>query len=359
MGRIRPFVEADIPAVAALRLATFRLTRRQAAGDLAAYIRSVFLENPWYDEGLPSLVYENGRGQVAGFVGVIPRRMVFQGAPIRVVVSTQFMVDPAERGAAGVQLVQKLFAGPQDLTIGDAAPDLARKIWVGLGGDTARLHSLFWTKPLRPFRFASSALGHRPLARAIRFSARPVLNALDGVAALAARGGWRRLATLGSLEPLDAGRLDVVGPAVLGWRALHATYDGPSFEWLLARVGEIPHLGPLQALVVRDPAGVVAGWFLYFANPGGIAQVMQVAATERGAPLVVARLFHHARAGGAVGLAGRLDPPLLGALSDAGSRLDRRGPWVLVRSRRQDIARAIARGDAWITSLDGERWLSF
>lgn len=358
MGRIRPFVEADIPDVAALRLAAFRLTRRRAIEDLAAYMRDVFLHNPWRDDELPSLVYEDGKGRVAGFVGVIPRRMAFRGRPLRVVVSTQFMVDPAARGIAGVQLVQKLFAGPQDLTLGDAAPDLARRIWVGLGGRVAPLHSLFWTRPLHPLRFAAAELGEGLLVRALRLLLRPLLNALDA-AALRIRDESVRRPPRGTAEALEIEALVAALPRLLGGQALYPVYEEHSLRWLLAHLGEIARFDSVRRMLVRDADGEAVGWFLYAANPGGVAQVVHLGATERSAPLVLRHLFHQAWRDGAVAVAGRLDPPLLPAVLAAECVLDRGGPWVLVQSRRLEILRAIERGDAWITGLDGERWLSF
>jgi len=345
-----------VPAVAALRLAAFRLTRRQAPEDLAAYLREIFLHNPWRDESLPSLVYEDGAGRVAGFVGVIPRPMTLHGKPLRVAVSTQFMVDPASRGTAGIQLVQRLFSGPQDLTLGDAAPDAARKIWVGLGGNVALLHSLFWSRAIRPFRFAAAELGDRPVTRILRFMLRPALNVADAV-----WGGGRavRESPPGSVEALGVAELATVVTAVLADRALRPVYETTALEWLLQRVAEIPHLRPLQTILVRDANGAVAGWFLYFPNPGGIVQAFQVGAWAHTARLVLAHLFHHAWERGALGVTGRVDPVILPALARAGCTLHRRGPWVLAQSRRPDVLRAIDRGAAWISSLDGERWLTF
>jgi hypothetical protein len=358
VGSIRPFVEADVAAVAELRRERFRLTRRQDPEALAAYIRAVFLQNPWRDDALPSLVYEDA-GRIAGFVGVIPRLMMFRGRTLRVVVSTQFMVDPAARGMAGILLVRKLFGGPQDLTLGDAAPDVIRRIWTGMGGTVAPLHSLFWTLPLRRMRFMAAELGDRAVARVLRFVLRPIMNTLDGVRERMATGGLRRLPAQGRLDPLDPATMIAAIPTVLGWRSLHPIYDEPGLGWLRERLSELTHVGPLRSAVVRNARGEVAGWFLYFANPGGVAQVMQLAATERDAPLVMAHLVHDAWQGGATALSGRVDPPLFESLTAAGCAFHRRGPWVLVQSRQPEVVQAVASGDAWITSLDGERWLSF
>src|SRR5947207_841038 len=128
MGRIRPFLEDDIPDIVALRQKTFKHSDRATSSELAAYMREMFLSPPWRDETMPSLVYEDASGRPSGFVGVFPRQMLFDGEPILVAVFTQLMVDTACRGIAGLALLRHLFRGPQDLSLADAANEAARGI---------------------------------------------------------------------------------------------------------------------------------------------------------------------------------------------------------------------------------------
>jgi hypothetical protein len=146
---------------------------------------------------------------------------------------------------------------------------------------------------------------------------------------------------------------------VLGSRALRPVYDASSLDWLLEQVAEKRQFGSLQRALVRDVTGAVAGWFLYFLNRGGVGQVVQVAARPDAARLVLQHLFHHAWARGAAALAGRLEPGLVPELAALGCRFRREGPWVLVHSRRPEILLAVQRGDAFLSRLDGEWWLSF
>jgi hypothetical protein len=353
-GGVRPLEQADLPAVAALRLSSFRQTRRTSAAALEAYLRRIFFENPWRDDELPSLVHDDGRGGVVGFVGVIPRRMRFRGAELRAAVSTQFMVHPGARGHAGIRLVQRLFAGPQDLTLADAAPDAARKIWVAFGGDSLPLQSLVWVRALRPARHAAAGLGDHLVGRASRFALRPLLAAWDAVHR-PARGN----ALSGVTEPLQAATVAAAHDTVLAESALRPVYEAAAYQWLLDRAGEAAELGPLQGRIVRGADGGVAGWFLYYDNPGGVVRVLQLCARTEAAPMVIDHLGYEAWRSGAVALRGQVMAPLLTALSAAGCDLQRQGPWALAQSRRGDIRLALARGDAWLTGLDGERWLSF
>jgi hypothetical protein len=91
--------------------------------------------------------------------------MLMNGRAVQVAVGTQFMVEPNSRGSVGIRLLKKCFSGPQDLFIADEANDYSRQIWEGLGGATALLYSLRWTRILRPGRFVKSLLiKHRLLA---------------------------------------------------------------------------------------------------------------------------------------------------------------------------------------------------
>ena len=358
MSPIRSLRADDLPAIADLRRRVFRVSRQSTTEALVAYLRQVFLENPWREDGLPSLVCEDAGGRVIGFVGIVPRRMELRGQPLRVAVSTQFMVDPDSRGIAGVQLMQRLFAGPQDLTFGDAAPDAARKIWEGFGGSTAVLYSLFWHRSLRPLRDRASRWGQAPLTRAVRLALRPFLEVSDALLNRQPQGGGPHLHPPGTLEPVTPAGIVEVMPGVLRRRRLRPRYDAASIEWLLEHVTRFGERGDLRLRLVRDGHGKPAGWFVYFAG-AGTATVVQLAAGEDHGDLVLAHLFHDAWRSGAIAVRGRLDPPLVTAMTAAGASLGRDGPWVLIQSRRPEVLEAFQAGDAFVTGLDGERWMGF
>src|SRR6185369_17237027 len=108
------FTRDDVPAVAALRRTVFRQSTHASDAALEAYIERVFLP-PHTPEG-PSLVHQDDRGTIDGFVGVIPQRMVFDDRPVTAHVATQLMVAETSRGLAGAQLLRNFLAGPQDLS---------------------------------------------------------------------------------------------------------------------------------------------------------------------------------------------------------------------------------------------------
>src|SRR5262245_7777907 len=163
MKQIRPSVRDDIIQAANLHQQVFGLrgnpAQRSLSPDLlqtyANYFEEIFFQNPWYDEALSSLVYQEPTGRITGFLGVMPRRMSLNGRLIKVAISSQFVVAP-DRRSTGVMLLKTFLSGPQDLSLTDEANSVARKLWEKLGGTIAMPYSVHWTRPLRPSRFAVS-----------------------------------------------------------------------------------------------------------------------------------------------------------------------------------------------------------
>jgi hypothetical protein len=362
-GRLRPFRPDDIPAVAALRQRVFRFSERTDLHALTAYCERVFCRHPWADEDLPSLIYEDDRGRPVGFLGVIPRPMRLGDERIRAAIATQLMVAPESRGLAGRWLARAFFLGPQDLSLSDTANDAARRLWESVGGSVAAVHSLGWSRVLRPGRLAASQMAPRGLwRRALLAAARPALLAGDALAT--------RIAALAPAPPKPDGTTEPITPAAIATHAaevlrghtLRPDYDEcDATAWLLGMAAEKRQFGPLAGALARAPDGEVLGWFLYYGRAGGVAEVLEIAARRPARGLVLAHLLRHAWDAGATAVAGRLDPVLLRELAGQRCTLKLDGPWLLYHSPRPEIMQAVERGggDAFLSRLDGEWWLSF
>ncbi len=363
MSRVRPLRADDLPAVGALWMRAFR--RAGTPGGVQRYFREVFLDPALAGDDPASLVYEDDAGLVAGFIGGLPRRMVFRGRPIRAVVATQLMVDPGRRhGFAAFDLLRTLFAGPQDLTFCDGANERSQHVWERSGGEVARLYSLDWQRALRPAghlrqRFvragkARVARAAAPLCRAADALAGR-LGRLDHAAAIGVPLGRPR-APLGTEElPCAAVRplLDDTGPS------LAPSYDAESLSWLLDRAAHTHSHGPLRRRLCRDAWGEAVGWYVYYAQPDGVAQVLQFGGKPRRISDVLASLFADAYAAGSVSITGQVEPRWLRELTDAHATLSCPSLGVLLHSRDREIAGAVQRGDAFLSRLDGEWWLRF
>jgi hypothetical protein len=343
--RVRAAVPSDIPTVLKLRPHAFRHTAQPSPAAAEAYMRTVLFENPWRQGALPSLVAEDEEGHLVGFLGVLTRPMTLEGRAIRMVVTTQLMADPKAGPMAGLTLMRHAMAGEQDLTIGDAANDDARRLWEALGGFTAQILSTFWTLPVRPSRLATLGWGDSPPARLARLLARPAVALRDREPALGDL----------SLAPLDGATAAAHLPQVAPRKALAPVYDAASFDWLLDRVRE--HGGTPLARAVRAGDAVI-GWYVGTVKETR-ARLLQLAAVPRRHADVLHAARVDAWRAGAVTLVHRYDPMAVDSWAQSGARLERRGPWTLVRTRDPRAERALLLGDAFFTQLEGEAWFNF
>src|SRR5436190_1132294 len=163
---VRPFTEADIPQVADLHSRIFKVSDRLSPGlldEYRSYFTRVFLNNPWRDEAVGPLVYQDSSGRITGFMGVMPQRMSMNGQTIHVAIMSNFVVDSDSRGMTGMKLLKAFLSGPQDLSIADEASPDVRRLWEGLGGATSLPFSMHWFYPLRPCQFGLLALKEKKL----------------------------------------------------------------------------------------------------------------------------------------------------------------------------------------------------
>jgi hypothetical protein len=354
MAGVRPFATGDIPAVAQLFSRVYPHTRWNSQGECEAYFHQVFFANPWADARLPSWVAMEG-ARAVGFIGVMPRPMQLRGRPLQAAVVTQLMVEQNKRhGVTAAQLLRKALAGPQELTISDGANESSRRMWEALGGLTSTLYSLQWRRLLRPMQ--STLQRARSLhGRAAALLATPVAVLADVYAAYyrALRRPSRLLA-----QPLDAaGLLDGLGSLERHY-ALGPRYEPASLEWLLAEARAKRRHGGLQAQLLREPGGAIAGWYLYYLN-GGTSKVLQICARESAEHAVLDHLFQDAWRRGTAAIEGRMEPRLARFLGERHCLFHSTSAYALIHARDAEVLNTLARGDAFFSRLEGEWWMRF
>ena len=328
---------------------------------LAAFFERTLLDHPWADPEIPSLVYEES-GEILGFLGSNVRRMRFDGRAIRMSCSAHLLTHPRVRNKAiGALLLRRHLAGSQDLTITDGANETVRRMWEGLGGRTVHVGCLTYLRVLRPFGLAAHRVLSRRTAPAAERAVAPVARLLD----LAATRLLDRDDASGteSEQLTPSGLLEQLPDVAKGLR-LMPEYDVDYLTWLFAeldRVGDERVFenrvarGPLVAeLVTRDHR--VIGWYVSQVKQGGLCRVLQVAAPPRQAGAVFDRLVRRADELGAVGVYGRLEPRLVGPLSQRRTLLRFSHGRLLAHARDDDVVDSILRGEALLTRLDGEWW---
>ena len=358
MSAIRPFVAGDIPQVARLHQKVWG-GNADRSGAYSRYFTGVFLENPAGDGLLSSLVCEDNDRRIVGFLGIVPRHVAIDGRCYRAAVSSQFIVEPSSQaGLVVLRLARTFLEGPQDLSIADEANDASRRIWERLGGTTALLHSIYWTRPLRPVRLLLSCLHRRrPFAAAAGVGS-PLAALADGLAARLPGSYFRQR------QP-SAWAADLTGKTAVASAAefcdtstLRVVHDERTFQWLLDRVARRSGGDRVLNVTVRNTSTSL-GWYVCRLDRDGSADVAQLAATSSTVHEVLDHLFHQAWRNGAVAVTGRLDPRFIQALSDKYCLFHRRGPWVLIHARRPELLRAFESGHAWFSPLDGEWSLRF
>jgi hypothetical protein len=347
-GEVRPFRRADALDVDALWRRCFPHEPPPTPGRLEA----VFLDNPWRQPDLPSLVYTDERGRPIGFLGVVPRPMALDGAPLRAATSTRLMVDPDRRGIAAFRLLQTFLAGPQDLSLADFASAASRVLWERLGGATAVRYSLEWFRPLAPARAALGWLAHVARSRTIGVAAWS-LGRMTDLPLTRLRGSpFRRSVARCTGELLSEAELLDCLEGCKPSEALRPCYAPETTAWLLGMLR--CKLRGLRSIRVRDTDAVI-GWYVYGLERE-VAQVARLEAMPGRFGDVQQHLLADAFEQGAAAVCDRLPPRRLGELDDRLCVL-RRAPWVLFHSPLREVREAITLDDAVLSRMEGEWWI--
>jgi hypothetical protein len=358
MSGIRALRRDDIPAVCALYERVVRSGTTEYPAALPAYFEQTLLDHPWFDDGIPSLVYETQDGEIVGFLGSYARRMRLDGRRLRLACSGQLVAAPETRHAGvGALLLRRYLAGPQDITITDGATNYVRRIWTGLGGRTDTTASIGWVKFLRPSKvgtFLTRRRGIRWLTRSIGLVGSGVDAALRRIA--------HRVPGLLPAEPATA--VEELGPADLVEQIdnaarhlrLRPDYDAAYVEWLFTELSAVSFRGTPVRHLVRDGRGRVLGWYIYYLEPGSIAQVMQVAAPDGEMGPVLGHLFWHADTNGAAAVTGRVEAHTMSELRRNRCLLVP-SEWSLVHSQDQSVLALLGTPETLLTRLDGEWWM--
>lgn len=358
MGRVRPITEDDIPRVADLFVRVYRGNEKASSQQLRSFFREILFRHPWSVDTLPSLGYQDAHGRIVGFIGVMPLRMSMNGDAVQLALPHTFMVEPEQRGIPGVRLLKEFLSGPQDLSLSDAANDTSRRMWEQLGGATSLLYSIHWVRYLRPCRYliANKYRASKPLTLALK----PFCRMADAIAARTPSSPYCLSRSPHLEEDLNVETFLAGLSEFSDSQLLRPAYDANSLSWLLKLLeetaGRQKNMGTFQKVLVRDAEQKVMGWYLYYLSRTGLSQVVQVWARHHTISEVLDHLFYHAWRRGAVALQGRVAPQFLGEFFNKCSRFYVGSPWVLVHSRRPELFSIVSRGEALLSTLEGECW---
>jgi len=361
MSGIRPFTAADVEAVASLYEREMRSGSGTPAPGLREYLTQVFLDEEGLAGGLRSLVYAQD-GEVRAFLGIQGRRFLLDGRPVVLGYCGPLVTAPGSHALAAF-LMKAFLDGPQEISLTDGATSSAVRLWTRARGAPHHLTMVRWTRLFRPWAFTSNYLSRRPrlgrLWRPIEWLGRP-LAALADRATRALTGGLFRSApaTLRA-EPLTPAGMRLGLAALSRQYRLRRDYDEAFLAHLFDEMRRLEERGTLRAHLLRNDAGDIAGWYVYYHNRGGISRVVEIAARPQTVRDVILHLFADADAGGATALQGRLEPALAEPLSHLRTSLQYAPSAALVHSRDPEFFGILCRGEALLTRLDGEWWLGF
>lgn len=362
MTTIRAFEKRDIPEVCELfqhLLLKDNPSRRELTNEhLANYFEEICFNHPNYDVEISSLVSRDSNGKITGFLGIIPRQMMFHGQPIRAAISFFHMVNPEFRSSmAGVKLLKKLFSGPQDLSITDGAGDLGHRVWVSSGGYDLPLYSLQWEKILQPGRLSVELVGKRL----------PIENILSPIAKIADLVATKLLPSFLPRYTTEDNNVhfltedcnpDTIVNLMAEWRSKdshHVVYDEASLKWVLKQADQFKSHGTLKKVTLQNLEGGILGLGFYYAKRGKRCPLLHIETKNGLMDKMLKLLFIHAEKQGVTALYGRLNPNNLQHFAGIGCFFHV-GAKTLVHSHNKDILNLFKYGEVNWSRIDGE-WL--
>lgn len=356
MTRIREFTAADIPRVADIHRRAFEVAPAmtpQLLDEYARWLHTVFLDAPTRAPGRQeSLVYEDG-DEVIGFFGVVPRSVELDGRQYEATAGSNLVVLPERRGGIGSRIIAEYLARSSDLAIVDEPGERAARLF-SRAGMVVMPQSVRWTLPLSPLRHVISTV--RDFVPGVGIAG-PFAGLFDRVARRPRRSPFHYGASRLVAEPLsDDGLAQLLGEFGPPETLRPIASDG-STTWLLGRARGMGQYGELQLVALRDGAGPVIGWYVYYAKRGGAGEVLQLVAAGEWTAAVLEHLAGHALARGVISLTGVMDLRFLPALSlhwAVMAPFPRQTNHLMVHSKHPEILEAFWRNRVLLSRLDGE-----
>lgn len=352
---IRAVRREDVPAVADMFARVFLKQRAAAGVALTTYLDEVIFGGNARDEEARSRVFVDGKGDVRGFIGIWPRRMVLGGRTIEAAAAGSLMVDrPEAHPTAGARLLRAFLSGPQQLSFSETANDVSQRMWERVGGERLPTTSLDWVRVLRPAGFAVATAGH------VYRVARLLRPAAAGIDRLIAAAGINRLlpaGELGGFRDVDVSTSELLEliPALSHSYQLRPDWRSPDLSVLLSHAQTKERYGKLHRRVVYSRKGLPIACYLYYARRGETARVLQVLALPEATSIALDSLFRHAADLGCVAVRGRADPGLLDALVSRRC-LFYHGAAMMVHVRDKALLDEVRSSRTLLTGLAGESW---
>lgn len=352
---VRVVRREDVPAVAGMFSRIFMKRRGAPGALLTAYIEDLLFAKAGDDGEARSRVFVDDHGDVRGFIGVWPRRMLLDGRSIEAAAAGSMMVDqPQEHPTAGARLLRAYLAGPQDLSFSETANDISQRMWERVGGERLPTTSLDWLRVLRPAGFCV-ATATRAFGPAWMLG--PVAAGADRLAEIAGFKALQPPEESAGFRDAEASTAEIVEliPQLSRSYGLHPDWRSPDLSMLLSHAATKERYGELNRRIVYARNGAPVACYLYYARRGDTARVLQMLALPQAAGAALSSLLRHSAALGCVAVRGRADPGMFDALV-AQRCLFYHGSAMVVHARDKALLEHVRRSRALLTGLAGESW---
>jgi hypothetical protein len=356
---VRSLEERDLEPLADLFMQRFRKARRNARSraEIAAYMKSLYLDYPTRDGAAGSLVWVDPAGAIGAFVGGICAGYSFQGSPLNTCVSGTLMASAAPGHAlAAVHLLRESRKLDYDLIITDSANRASLAMCQAMNYQVASPDSLEWAYVFEPAAVGLHKLRRRfrapwlsalkPAAKAADLAARAVLQAAVGASK---RCEWRD-------EVVEPETFVDIEPRFLEAFKLRPDFSREEFLWLIGMARQRRSAGPLTLHIIYDPSGAPAAAYASFGGKGEVARVFHAVAAPHAWGKLFDKMLETARETGAIGIHGALRAPMMAHAYSVRGVFFYYAYGTMTYSNRPDIRRAIETGDALLGGFAGDRW---
>jgi hypothetical protein len=353
--QIRPMTVEDIPQVGRLFNKIFRKKTGDSSTAFNDYFKYLFFGSPFYEIQYGSFVHETENGIINSAILAIPMQYSIDGRLIIARLLCAFMTDPdmSCRGAAELALTMR--PRHQDLCFTDSASPVSADHWRAVNGTLMPLHGLDWYRVFRPAGFFAQTSGkHSAL---LRLAARlPLARPADRLAK-------RMVASFNAEHPHGMHDEEMSSELFLATisdflspYSVHPVWSEPELGWILGIARQNSSLGSMHIRSVWDAKAELNGCFIYFGQPGGVAQIMNVFCQRNREHAVINQMMHHLDQSGFVGARGHVQPRQLEALSRHRGMFYRHRAHTCVSTRFGSVTEAIERNDMLVGGLAGESW---
>ncbi|MGM0506331.1 MAG: hypothetical protein ACQER4_04000 [Bacteroidota bacterium] len=347
----------DIDEIVAMSQDLFPGSRDVSPDSIGKAVCDLYFHPTQSDTAIPSLVSRSACGVVDGFLGVRTSRFSYNGRTVVAANCHHLMATgPARSRLVPMKILQQFLRGSQDFSFADGSVDATRHLWKRLGGEISMADSLYYKIPLRPLSFAA-----RVYLKSVQQPFRGIIHTLssgmDGIGNRLALPLFRRNRPEIRMETLSTERLLEGLDKANRTYTLFPNYDPQKIDYLLSLLEQEQRFGRFHRIVLLDDQNDLYGWFLYYANKGGVCEVIQAVSLPGKESILHDALTWHAFDQGGIELSGRLmSSQLKSPLATRAVCMPGR-MWTLIHSRDCELKNCILSGRAFLTRLEGDLWL--